>query len=241
MKLTNIRTVLVATTHPGNIGASARAMKTMGLSQLYLVNPKSFPAQNAVEMAAGADDILQNAIVTSSLGEALKGCHLAIATSARPRGLSLPGFTPAECAHFVNQQTDDTKVALVFGREHAGLTNEELLSCHFHVAIPSSPDFSSLNLAQAVQVLAYELRIKQVEAHALVASSSDDLATTDDVDAFYTHLNDVLTAIRFLKQTNPGKVSARLRRLFGRIRLEKMEVNMLRGILSQVQKTMPKV
>lgn len=238
MNFAAIRTVLVATSHPGNIGSSARALKTMGFSRLYLVKPKIFPDIRAHEMSAGADDLLDKCVIVDSLNEALMGCQLVIATSARPRGLSLPGLTPPECAKLIASQSDETEVAIVFGREHAGLTNEELLQCHFHVNIPGNPDYSSLNLAQAVQIMMYELRMTHLSPVAPVASSKEIMARVEDVEQFYAHLTDVLLAIGFLKPKNPGKVQARLRRLFTRVRFEQMEVTMLRGILSHIQKAL---
>lgn len=238
MKLSSIRIVLVATSHPGNIGSTARAMKTMGLNSLYLVNPKSFPDYKAKEMAAGADDLLADAVVTQSLEEALSGCQLILATSARPRGLSLPGLLPVSSAELVSQQSDNTQVAIVFGREHAGLTNEELLKCHYHINIPSNPDYSSLNLAQAVQIIAYEMRMKLLSPQAEVALRSDEQATADEIEQFYDHLKEVFIEIRFLKASNPRRLMQRVRRLFNRVNLEKMEVSILRGMLSQVQKSL---
>ncbi|MBA2709774.1 MAG: RNA methyltransferase [Tatlockia sp.] len=235
MNFSSIRIVLVATSHPGNIGSTARAMKTMGLSKLYLVSPKSFPDQKATELAAGADDVLENAVITDSLDEALKGCQLILATSARPRGISLPGLTPAGCAQLISEQPDNTEIALMFGREHAGLTNEELLRSHYHVNIPSNPEYSSLNLSQAVQILAYELRMKELSPKAEVELSKDRLATAEEIEQFYVHLKEVLIAVEFLKPTNPTRrLQQRIRRLFNRTRLEHKEVTILRGMLSQV-------
>lgn len=238
MKLSSIRIVLVATSHPGNIGSTARAMKTMGLHSLYLVTPKSFPDYKAKEMAAGADDVLEHAVVTSTLEEALSGCQLILATSARPRGLSLPGLIPASSAELVRDQADNTQVAIVFGREHAGLTNEELLKCHYHIHIPSNPEYSSLNLAQAVQIVAYEIRMKLLSPKAEVALRADDYATADEIEQFYDHLKEVFIEIQFLKAANPRRLMQRVRRLFNRVSLEKMEVSILRGMLSQVQKSL---
>lgn len=238
MKLGSIRIVLVATSHPGNIGSTARAMKTMGLNTLYLVRPKSFPDYKAKEMAAGADDILEQAVVTDTLEEALAGCQLILATSARPRGLSLPGLIPSSSADLVNQQPDNTQVAIVFGREHAGLTNEELLKCHYHIHIPSNPEFSSLNLAQAVQIVAYEMRMKHLNPSADVAMRHGEYAAADEIEQFYTHLQEVFVEIKFLRATNPKLLMLRVRRLFNRVNLEKREVSILRGMLSQVQKSL---
>jgi tRNA (cytidine32/uridine32-2'-O)-methyltransferase len=238
MNFSSIRVVLVATSHPGNIGSTARALKTMGLDKLYLVNPKSFPDRKANEMAAGADDLLDSAQLCDSLTEALQGCHLVIGTSARPRGLDLPCLMPFECAELVNQQSDTTQVAIVFGREHAGLTNEELMHCHYHVTIPSNPEYSSLNLSQAVQIIAYELRVRCLNQDKPEAPPQKTLATMDETEHFYEHLTEVMRGISFLKVKSPGKVIERVRRLFMRTRLEKMEVAILRGFLSHIQKAL---
>ncbi|BCA95747.1 tRNA (cytidine/uridine-2'-O-)-methyltransferase TrmJ [Legionella antarctica] len=238
MKLSSIRIVLVATSHPGNIGSTARAMKTMGVNSLYLVTPKSFPDYKAKEMAAGADDILEHAVVTRTLEEALTGCQLILATSARPRDLSLPGLIPSSCAKLVSEQSDNTQVAIVFGREHAGLTNEELLKCHYHIHIPSNPDYSSLNLSQAVQIVAYELRMNLLSPQAEVTKRVGEYATADEIEQFYDHLKEVFIEIQFLKTANPRRLMQRVRRLFNRTNLEKMEVSILRGMLSQVQKSL---
>jgi len=238
MKLSSIRIVLVATSHPGNIGSTARAMKTMGIDSLYLVAPKSFPDYKAREMAAGADDILEKAVVTQSLDDALVGCQLILATSARPRGLSLPGFIPATAADFIAEQSDNTQVAIIFGRENSGLTNEELLKCHYHINIPSNPDYNSLNLAQSVQIIAYEARMKLLSPTAQVAMRANDYATADETERFYEHLKEVFIQIQFLKTANPRRLMQRVRRLFNRVNLEKMEVGILRGMLSQVQKSL---
>lgn len=240
MKLSSIRIILVATSHPGNIGSTARAMKTMGLKSLYLVNPKSFPDYRAREMAAGADDVLEGAQVTASLEEALVGCQLILATSARPRGLDLPGLIPSSCAQLVANQADNTQIAIVFGREHAGLTNEELLKCHYHINIPSDPEYASLNLSQAVQIMAYELRMKLLAPEAEVSLRKDNYAKAEEIEQFYSHLKEVFIETQFLKIANPRRLMQRVRRLFNRINLEKMEVNLLRGMLSQIQKSLNK-
>ncbi len=234
MNVQSIRIILVATSHPGNIGSTARAMKTMGFSRLYLVSPKLFPDWRAEELAAGAQDILDGAVVTDSLPKALSGCHLVLATSARPRDLALPGLTPALAAGLVSEAADSTEVAIVFGREHAGLTNDELLQCHYHIHIPSDPVYSSLNLAQAVQIVVYELRMKLLAPSAVVEMSQDTLATAEEVEQFYEHLQQVLVMIEFLKPSNPKKLLQRLRRLFNRTKLETVEINILRGILTQI-------
>lgn len=238
MKLASIRIVLIETTHPGNIGSTARAMKTMGLTSLYLVNPKLFPDYKAYELAAGADDILHNAQVVTNLDQALSGCQLILATSARPRGLSLPGLDPHSAAELIANKADDTQVAILFGPEHSGLTNEVLLKCHYHINIPSNPEYSSLNLAMSVQIMSYELRMKVLAPKIQVTLRSDDEASADEIEQFYEHLQNVFVQINFLKQDNPRKLMQRVRRLFNRVHLEKMEVSILRGMLSQVQKSL---
>ena len=235
MKLSSIRIVLVETTHPGNIGSTARAMKTMGLHRLYLVNPNLEPYRKAHELASGAFDVLREAVIVSSLADALVGCQLICATSARPRDIALLGLSPHECASLIATHTDDTEIAIVFGREHAGLTNEELLHAHYHVHIPSNPDFSSLNLSQAVQIIAYEIRMRLLSPTTTVETKRDTLGTADDIERFFTHLEQVLIEIEFLDPKNPRRLLQRLKRLFNRAHLESMEINILRGILTQIQ------
>ncbi|MCR9191212.1 MAG: RNA methyltransferase [Gammaproteobacteria bacterium] len=237
MKFDAIRIILVATTHPGNIGSAARAMKTMGLSRMYLVNPNLNPYRKAHELASGAYDILESAVICQTLEEAIQGCHLICGTSARPRDLALPGLTPAEAATLIKKQPENMEIGLVFGREHAGLTNEELLLCHYHLHIPSNPEFSSLNLAQAIQIVAYELRMRALQPKADVGTRADAMATSTETELFYEHLEKVLIEIDFLKPSNPKKLLQRLRRLFNRARLESTEINILRGILTQIQVT----
>jgi tRNA (cytidine32/uridine32-2'-O)-methyltransferase len=235
MKLDSIRIILVATSHPGNIGSTARAMKTMGFTRLYLVSPKLFPNQKAEDLAVGADDVLHHAVVTDTLAEALLGCHLVLATSARSREIALPVLDPHAAASLVASSYSDAEVAIVFGREHAGLTNDELLHCHYHINILTNPQFSSLNLSHAVQIVVYELRVKLISSQALVENIHDSMATSDEVEQFYVHLREVLIAIEFLKPSNPKKLMQRLRRMFNRINIEKVEINILRGILSEIQ------
>jgi len=235
MKLNSIRVVLLETSHPGNIGASARAMKTMGLTNLYLVSPRVFPDKKAIEMAAGADDVLEHAVVVSSLKKALHGCQLVLMTSARPRELDLPGLTPEMAVIRMAEMPDDAEIALVFGRERTGLTNDELLHGHYHVEIPTNPEYSSLNLSQSVQVLAYEVAKQALVCPSeLVFRKQKELATYEETEQFYEHLEHVLRVIDFLKPSNPKHVIHRLRRLFNRAKLEVTEVNILRGILKQI-------
>lgn len=234
MNLNSIRIVLVGTTHPGNIGASARAMKTMGFHRLYLVEPQVYPHLNAYEMAAGADDILEQAVVTSSLAEALKGCHLILATSARVRNIALPTLTPATQAEMIQQLESHSEIAIVFGRERTGLTNDELLHCHYRIEIPTNAEYRSLNLAQAVQIITYEIRQKYLSAVSPYSGERDKRATAEEVERFYTHLQEVLIATQFLKEPTSKRLMQRLRRLFNRTQLEQVEVNILRGILTSV-------
>lgn len=239
--LDNIRVVLVNTSHPGNIGGAARAMKNMGLSRLVLVDPRDFPSPEAEARASGASDVLENAQVVATLEEALVGCTVVLGTSARDRSLPWPLVDPRECGEKVIDEAGQGKqIALVFGREHAGLTNDELQRCHFHVHIPSNPDFSSLNLAAAVQVLGYEVRMAWLAGNrppaAAAADKTEELATSDEMERFYGHLQDTLVDIAFLDPEKPRHLMARLRRLFGRSAVNKSEMSILRGILTETQK-----
>ncbi len=241
----NIRIVLVNTSHPGNIGSAARAMKTMGFYSLYLVAPKLFPHDKAREMASYAVDVLEQATVVETLDEALEDCSFVIGTSARMRTIPWPLLSPREVAGRAMTEAKTHQVALLFGREQTGLTNEELNRCHFHVHIPTNPDYSSLNIAAAVQVLAYELRtagLAQVETPlTILGPESEDfwdyrLATAKEMEGFYSHLQETLVGLDFLNPEAPRKLMTRLRRLFNRARPDMMEVNILRGMLSAIQK-----
>ena len=236
--LSGIRIVLVEPTHPGNIGAAARAMKTMGLTRVTLVKPKQFPCAEATAMAAGADDLLVRAQVCEHLGEALAGCGWVVGTSARSRAIPWPVLDPRAAALQIISATAQGDVAVVFGREHAGLSNEEVELCQAMVQIPSDPEFSSLNLAAAVQVLTYELRVaalKDGEAPALETVSDSPPATSDELERFYAHLEDALVRVGFHDPAKPRRLMRRLRRLFNRARLDQNEVNILRGFLTAVQ------
>lgn len=241
MKLENIRIVLVNTTHPGNIGGVARAMKNMGLSDLCLVAPKIFPSPEADARSSGATDILERACVVETLEDALQDCHLAVGTSARGRHIPWPIMDPHELAGVV-AAVGEQKVAIVFGREDRGLTNEELQMCHHHVHIPSDPGFSSLNVAAAVQVIAYELRmafLKQANAQQQAPQWGTawdiELAEHGELERLFTHLEEVLVDIDFLDPDNPRQLMPRLRRLIQRAVPDKVEVNVLRGVLRHVQ------
>lgn len=237
MNLQSIRIVLVATTHAGNIGSTARAMKTMGLEQLYLVAPKCVLNDQAFAMAAGAEDILHQAVVVDTLVDAIHPCQLVLGTSARQRDLALPELTPSEQAQMIASQPKATQIAILFGREHAGLTNEELLHCHYHIYIPTNPHYGSLNISQAVQIIAYEIRIKCLNnKNVLAVRSKEQRASGEEIALFYQHLHRVLIGIGFLKASNPKRLLHRLRRLFNRSQLEKSEVNILRGILTHMER-----
>ncbi len=233
--LERIRIILSHTSHPGNIGAAARAMRTMGLSHLYLVKPKHFPHVDARAFAAGALDMLNNAIVCESLDEALAGTILAVAATARNRDLSheVVGCRKA-CLRLVSE-TRWGDVALVFGTERSGLTVAEVNKCGLIATIPASAAYTSLNLAQAVQVFAYEMRIAADAREDDTAEDPVNLATHEEVEHFYGHLERTLYATGFLDPAKPGRLMQRMRRLFARSRLEKEEVNILRGILSAMQ------
>jgi tRNA/rRNA methyltransferase len=235
-----LRFVLVATSHPGNIGAAARAMKTMGFSQLVLVNPR-FPDatthEEAIAFASGALDVLQSARVVATIDEALEGCNFAAALSARLREFSPPITAPRMLAAQLASD-GNLNAALVFGSERYGLPNEIIERCNVLINIPANPDYSSLNLAQAVQLLAYEARVAAVGDAAPVTPVGFQgvAASLDQVDGMYAHLEQALVAIEFLDPTNPKKLMPRLKRLFSRTQLEAEEVNILRGIARQIMK-----
>jgi len=242
--LEKVRIVLVNTTHPGNIGGVARAMKNMGLSNLCLVAPKEFPSEVADARASGALDILANTQVVPDLAEAVADCQLVVGTSARERHIPWPIVNPREMASIVVPSPQ--KTAIVFGREDRGLTNEELHLCHHHVHIPSVEGFSSLNVAAAVQVIAYELRMSQLELEAGKPDAQHrpqwgtdwdiELADHEELERMFKHLEETLVDIDFLDPENPRQLMPRLRRLLLRSVPDKVEVNVLRGILKSMQK-----
>jgi tRNA (cytidine32/uridine32-2'-O)-methyltransferase len=233
--LENIRIVLVNTSHTGNIGSAARAMKTMGLSDLYLVDPITPPDGKSSALAAGAGDVLANAKIVDSVAEAVKDCSLIVGTSARSRTLPWPMLTPRECGLQMIQEAQKGPVALVFGRENNGLTNEELQLCHFHVCIPANPEYSSLNLAAAVQTLCYEIRMGFL-AQETFPEVAQEYPLSDDLERFYVHLEKTLADTGFIVKNHPGVVMTKLRRLVNRARPESSELNILRGILSAIDK-----
>lgn len=239
--LNNIRIVLVGTTHPGNIGAAARAMKCMGLSSLYLVQPPfGFPGADATARAAGADDLLAAAVSCETLEPAIRDCSLVVGTTARERSIPWPVLTPEQCAGQFLQASADGPVALLFGRERSGLTNEEIDCCNAVVNIPTDPAFSSLNLASAVQVLTYEIyKIVSAQQPVVDEEPKIPLATSEELEYLYEHLQRTMTRVGFYDPDKPRRVIRRLRRLFGRAQLDQNELNILRGFLAAVDEKTP--
>jgi len=234
--LQNIRIVLVETSHTGNMGSVARAMKTMGLTNLWLVNPLVKPDSQAIALAAGASDVIGNANIVDTLDEALAGCSLVVGTSARSRTLPWPMLDPRECGLKSVSEGQHAPVALVFGRERVGLTNEELQKCHYHVAIAANPEYSSLNLAMAVQVIAYEVRMAWLATQENSDAQPEETPypLVDDLERFYGHLEQTLLTTGFIRENHPGQVMNKLRRLFTRARPEAQELNILRGMLASI-------
>lgn len=232
--LDRIRIVLSHTTHPGNIGAAARAMKTMGLSRLVLINPERFPHPDAEAFATGANDLLESALICDTLDEALAGTVLAVASTARHRDLAHEVVDCREASRRLVAEAVTGEVALVFGTERAGLTASEVSRCQSIAIIPTNWAYSSLNLAQAVQVFAYELRMTAVGAQSY-AQHVAELATHDEVEGFYEQLEDAFYSTGFLDPKEPKRLMQRMRRMFARARIEKKEVNILRGFLSAIK------
>ncbi len=233
--LNQIRIVLVDTSHPGNIGAAARAMKNMCLSQLHLVTPHQYPSEEATSRASGADDLLANAVVHQSLDDALEGCRLVVGTSARPRTVSWPVLSPRESAAKLVEESSLGEVALIFGREKSGLSNNELDRCNFLVHIPTNEAYSSLNLGAAVQVLSYEVYLTSLAGESDQNELPRDLATAEMMQGFHEHLAQALDDVGFTDPRQSEKLLRRLRSLFQRARPDKDEINILRGILSAMQ------
>jgi tRNA (cytidine32/uridine32-2'-O)-methyltransferase len=233
--LANIRIVLVETTHPGNIGAVARAMKTMGMGSLYLVKPKIFPSAESTARASGADDILEQARVCGDLVQALEGCRLVVGTSARRRTVEWPELAPRQSAQRMLAEAALGPVALIFGRESSGLSNAELERCHFLAHIPTNPDFSSLNIASAVQLFAYELYQLALAGIPAEAVEERDVAGAEALEGLHQHMTRTLVEIGFADPQQSKKLMRRLRRLFNRARPDRDELNILRGILSTAQ------
>jgi tRNA/rRNA methyltransferase len=233
--LSRIRVVLSRTSHPGNIGAAARAMKTMGLDDLALVAPRHFPDPDATAMAAGAADVLSRSRVFATLEGALADCALAVGFSARERELSHAPAALRDAAPALLEATAEGVVALVFGNETSGLSNEELARCQRFVVIPSNPAYGSLNLAAAVQVACYELSAA-ARAFAPPAPRQRGAASVGDVEGLFSHLESAAISSGFLDPRKPGRVLERMRRMLARVRLERQEVKLLRGLLAALEK-----
>ena len=236
----NIDIVMVGTTHPGNIGAAARAMRNMCFKNLVLVDPQCPVGEIAYARSSGAHSILDQRKTFTSLKEAIADRHLVAGLTARSRSLPWPQLNPQQLSDEIIRKGTDFRTALVFGREHSGLTNDELMLCNYMVSIPTNPDFSSLNVASAIQVMCYEIYQNILSDKCSSGQETHDpgepLATARDIDGYFSHLEQVLLATEFLDADNPGLLMQRLRRLYQRVDLSKTEVNILRGILSSVQK-----
>lgn len=235
--LNSVKVVLVGTTHPGNIGATARAMKNMGILDLALVEPKEFPSDVATFRSKAAKDILEKASVHTSLEEAISECELVVGTSARGRTVPWPVLNPREAAEEMHKSSLNGKVAIVFGREDRGLTNEELGLCNFHVHIPSDPEYSSLNLSQAVQILAYEIRLSYLQDRHVNKEYWDvELANNEQTERLINHMDELMQEVDFYDVENPRKLLVRVRRFFKRSKIDVMEANIFRGLFATIQK-----
>ncbi len=237
-----IRIVLVETSHPGNIGATARAMKTMQQDQLYLVNPKIYPSAESTARATGADDVLHKAIVCDDLDEALQDCSMIFATTARDRSIQWPVHNPKSCSDTIMKTSAETNIAIVFGRERSGLSNEEVDRCNQIVQIPANEEYSSLNLASAVQIICYELMMAALDTAVDDDSGSniperalDNLTTHQQMEGFYEHLITTMIDVGFYDPEQPKKLIRRVKRLFNRAQLDQTELRILRGFLSATQ------
>ena len=235
--LNSVKVVLVGTTPPGNIGATARAMKNMGILDLALVEPKEFPSDVATFRSKAAKDILEKASVHISLEEAISECELVVGTSARGRTVPWPVLNPREAAEEMHKSSLNGKVAIVFGREDRGLTNEELGLCNFHVHIPSDPEYSSLNLSQAVQILAYEIRLSYLQDRHVNKEYWDvELANNEQTERLINHMDELMQEVDFYDVENPRKLLVRVRRFFKRSKIDVMEANIFRGLFATIQK-----
>ncbi len=239
MMLERVKVVLVGTTHSGNIGSAARAMKVMGLSQMVLVDPQCQVDAQAIALAAGASEIALNAQIYPTLEAAVADCGLVVGTSARSRTLEWPMLEPRECGEKLISEANQHSVAMVFGRERTGLTNDELQLCHYHVCVSANPEYSSLNLAMAVQLLSYEVRMAYLALQQSSQSSTlqEEYPRHQELERFYAHLEQVIMQTEFISAQQPGQVMNKLRRMFTRARPEAQEINILRGILTSVQKS----
>ena len=234
--LNSVRVVLVGTTHPGNIGATARAMKNMGIVNLALVKPKDFPSNEAIYRSKAAKDVLESAQIYENLEDAVSDCELVIGTSARGRTVPWPVLDPKEAADRVAVYSENNKVAIVFGREDRGLTNQELGLCNLHVHIPADPEYSSLNLAQAVQIIVYEIRVSILKDQECEEYWDVDLATNEQTERLIDHMDELMKEVEFYDVQNPRKLLLRVRRFFKRSRIDVMEANIFRGLFAAIQK-----
>jgi TrmH family RNA methyltransferase len=237
--LSNIRFALLNTSHPGNIGASARAMKTMGLTDLWLLDPLRFPDAEATARASGADDVLARARVLHNLDDLLQDSRLVIGASARTRSIPCPVLTPRECGSMIREESESGKVTVLFGCEQSGLSNAEIDRCHYLVRIPTGTAYASLNIAAAVQVIAYEIFVahdtRDAESERAGYSLDHVPVSAGEMERFYTHLEEALVQLDFLDPANPRHLMRRLRRLYNRARPDENEINILRGILAALQ------
>ena len=231
----SIRIVLVATRHPGNIGSAARAMKVMGLKELRLVAPEDFPSPVATALAAGAEDVLDAALVFADVRSAVADCGLVVGTTARTRELNWEIVEPRAAASGIVEAARSSGVAIVFGPERTGLENDDLGQCQRLITIPAAPEYASLNVAMAVQIVAYELWLAARSSPSPAASGDVPLASAHEMEQFYRHLDEVLEEVGFRDRTGEGHLQTRLRRLFNRTVLDQNEVNILRGILTAIQ------
>lgn len=242
--LDRLRIVMINTSDSGNIGAAARAMKTMGLRQLVLVQPDEFPTAKATARASAAADLLHNARVVQTLDEAIGDCQLVFGTSARLRTIPWPLIDPRQGASRVMNEPEGADIAILFGREDAGLTNEELRRCHFHICIPANEEYPVLNIGAAIQVICYEMRMAALERQASPVAPDqsgmqqwdEPLVSSEDMERFLRHFEETLLDIDFFDPNNPKQLLTRVRRLFLRTRMDRLEMNLLRGVLSTVQK-----
>ncbi|WP_444994417.1 RNA methyltransferase [Aliikangiella sp. IMCC44359] len=234
--LENIRVILSHTTHPGNVGAAARAMKVMGLSKLGLVNPKRYPSAEATERASRATDILASAQVSSSIEEAVADCRLIVGTSARTRSLPSKLITPRELTEIIQQNPERYPVALLFGTENSGLTNEELHMCHYHVCIPTNPEYSSLNLASAVQLIAYELRLAfaEFDVPSQRITENEVPITREQLNGVLQHFDQVMRHTGYIQPQQEKQINIRMNRLLSKADITQSEMNILRGFLRSV-------
>ncbi|MBF0265962.1 MAG: RNA methyltransferase [Gammaproteobacteria bacterium] len=233
----NIKIILVEPQHPGNIGAVARAMKTMGLSRLVLIKPAAFPHKDAYIRATHAGDILDNCQINDELSEVIEDCHLVIGTSTRDRGGYVPPLTARQSAEKLVNEANRSTVALIFGTESTGLTGDDIRKCHYYAYIPTTVNFSSLNLAAAVQTFCYEIFQCTLESQADTDSRNENIfPANNDLEFFYKRFEDLLVQSNFINQKHPGVVMIRLKSVFKRARLDQKELNIFQGIISSLEK-----